>query len=174
VRLLNSGRAEEAGRPSGSPDLWAAIAKFASSAWAEGRVLEVITQPQVSTEVDLRRKHGIVGRPHGSSRVDPPFLSFHSGKWGRPHVSNEVNLRRKHGHGKGTDQMTHLMNPTPSEESDDTSHHAVLSPEEAFRQVFGRDRTGRIRCGGRGQTLGSWYEPSEGSSSRNTAYLCLL
>ncbi|MQM12229.1 hypothetical protein Taro_045148 [Colocasia esculenta] len=38
------------------------------------------------------------------------------------------------------DQMSQLMNPTPSDESDGTAHLAVLSPEEAFRQVFGRDR----------------------------------
>ncbi|MQM15004.1 hypothetical protein Taro_047940 [Colocasia esculenta] len=42
------------------------------------------------------------------------------------------------------DQMTQLMNPTPLDESDGTAHLAVLSPEEAFRQVFGRDRPGRI------------------------------
>ncbi|MQL91607.1 hypothetical protein Taro_024219 [Colocasia esculenta] len=46
------------------------------------------------------------------------------------------------------DQMTQLMNPTPSDESDGTAHFVVLSSEEAFRQVFGRDRPGRIRCGG--------------------------
>ncbi|MQM04074.1 hypothetical protein Taro_036863 [Colocasia esculenta] len=53
------------------------------------------------------------------------------------------------------DQMTQLMNPTPSEESDATANPPILTPEEAFRQVFGRDRPGRIRCGGRGQTLRS-------------------
>ncbi|MQL95812.1 hypothetical protein Taro_028477 [Colocasia esculenta] len=53
------------------------------------------------------------------------------------------------------DQMTQLMNPTPSDESDGTAHLAVLRPEEAFRQVFGRNRPGWIRCGGRGQTLRS-------------------
>ncbi|MQM20658.1 hypothetical protein Taro_053682 [Colocasia esculenta] len=84
-------------------------------------------------------------RLHGSSWVDPPFLNFASGKWGRPHVSIEVDLRRKHGHGKGIDRMTQLMNPTPLEESDDTTHLPILTPEEAFRQVFGRDRPGRIR-----------------------------
>ncbi|MQM08622.1 hypothetical protein Taro_041480 [Colocasia esculenta] len=72
------------------------------------------------------------------------------------------------------DQMTQLMNPTPSEESDGTAHLVVLTLEEAFRQVFGRDRPGRIRCGGQGQTLRSWYGPSEGSSSSNTAYQRLL
>ncbi|MQM02851.1 hypothetical protein Taro_035622, partial [Colocasia esculenta] len=55
------------------------------------------------------------------------------------------------------DQMTQLMNPTPSEESDGTAHLVVLTPEEAFRQ-----------------TLRSWYEPSEGGSSCNTAYQRLL
>ncbi|MQL90089.1 hypothetical protein Taro_022668 [Colocasia esculenta] len=68
------------------------------------------------------------------------------------------------------DQMAQLMNPTPSEESDGTAHLTVLTPEEAFRQVFRRDRPRRIRCGGRGQTLRSWYGTSEGGSSRNTAY----
>ncbi|MQM11750.1 hypothetical protein Taro_044660 [Colocasia esculenta] len=72
------------------------------------------------------------------------------------------------------DQMTQLMNPTPSEKLDGTAHLAVLSPKEAFRQVFGRDRPGRIRCGGREQTLRSWYGPSEGGSSSNTAYQHLL
>ncbi|MQM07046.1 hypothetical protein Taro_039874 [Colocasia esculenta] len=72
------------------------------------------------------------------------------------------------------DQMTQLMNPTPSEESDATANPPVLTPEEAFRQVFGRDRPGRIRCGGRGQTLRSWYGPSECGSSSNTVYQRLL
>ncbi|MQL76206.1 hypothetical protein Taro_008611 [Colocasia esculenta] len=72
------------------------------------------------------------------------------------------------------DRMTQLMNPTPSEESDGTTHLPVLTPEEAFRQVFRRDRPGRIRCGGRGQTLRSWYGPSEGGSSSSTAYQRLL
>ncbi|MQM07648.1 hypothetical protein Taro_040489, partial [Colocasia esculenta] len=72
------------------------------------------------------------------------------------------------------DQMTQLMNPTPSYESDGTAHLVILSPEEAFSQVFGRDRPGRIRCGGRGQTLRSLYGPSKGGSSSNTAYQHLL
>ncbi|MQM00559.1 hypothetical protein Taro_033295 [Colocasia esculenta] len=72
------------------------------------------------------------------------------------------------------DQMTQLMNPTPSEESDATANPPVLTPEEAFRQVFGRDRPGRIRCGGRGKTLRSWYGPSECGSSSNTVYQRLL
>ncbi|MQM02364.1 hypothetical protein Taro_035124 [Colocasia esculenta] len=72
------------------------------------------------------------------------------------------------------DQMNQLMNPTPSEESDATANPPVLTPEEAFRQVFGRDRPGRIRCGGRGQTLRSWYGPSECGSSSNTVYQRLL
>ncbi|MQL82953.1 hypothetical protein Taro_015416 [Colocasia esculenta] len=72
------------------------------------------------------------------------------------------------------DQMTQLMNPTPSDESDGMAHLVVLSLEEAFHQVFGRDRPRQIRCGGRGQTLRSWYRPSEGSSSSNTAYQRLL
>ncbi|MQM12211.1 hypothetical protein Taro_045128 [Colocasia esculenta] len=67
-------------------------------------------------------------------------------------------------------QMTQLRNSTPSEESDATANPLVLTPEEAFRLVFGRDRPGRIRCGGRGQTLRSWYGPSEGGSSSNTIY----
>ncbi|MQL88565.1 hypothetical protein Taro_021129 [Colocasia esculenta] len=73
-----------------------------------------------------------------------------------------------------TDQMTQLMNPTPLEESDATANPPVLTPEEAFRQVFGRDRPGRIRCGGRGQTLRSWYVSSECGSSSNTVYQRLL
>ncbi|MQM08849.1 hypothetical protein Taro_041708 [Colocasia esculenta] len=72
------------------------------------------------------------------------------------------------------DQMNQLMNPTPSKESDATANPPVLTPEEAFRQVFGRDRPGRIRCGGRGQTLRSWYGPSECGSSSNTVYQRLL
>ncbi|MQM16760.1 hypothetical protein Taro_049720 [Colocasia esculenta] len=75
---------------------------------------------------------------------------------------------------KRKDQMTQLMNLTPSEESDGTTHLPVLTPEEAFRQVFGRDRPGRIRCGGRGQTSRSWYGPSKGGSSSNTTYQRLL
>ncbi|MQL83200.1 hypothetical protein Taro_015679 [Colocasia esculenta] len=71
-------------------------------------------------------------------------------------------------------QMTQLMNPTSSEESDATANPPVLTPEEAFRQVFGRDRPRQIRCGGRGQTLRSWYGPSEGGSSSNTIYQRLL
>ncbi|MQM15046.1 hypothetical protein Taro_047981 [Colocasia esculenta] len=56
-----------------------------------------------------------------------------------------------------SDQMTQLMNPTPSEESDATANPPILTPEEAFRQ-----------------TLRSWYGPSEGGSSSNNVYQRLL
>ncbi|MQL74496.1 hypothetical protein Taro_006847 [Colocasia esculenta] len=72
------------------------------------------------------------------------------------------------------DHMTQLMNPTPLEELDATANPHVLTPEETFCQAFGRDRPGRIRCGGRGQTLRSWYGPSKGGSSSNTVYQRLL
>ncbi|MQL93985.1 hypothetical protein Taro_026630 [Colocasia esculenta] len=52
VKLLNSGRVRIGRRrrgdlcysPSGSPDPWAAAVKIGSSAWAEGRVLGVLTR----------------------------------------------------------------------------------------------------------------------------------
>ena len=40
-----------------------------------------------------------------------------------------------------------------------------ISPEEAFIAVMSRDRPGRVRCAGSAETLGTWYTPSEGSSS---------
>ncbi|MQM07214.1 hypothetical protein Taro_040052 [Colocasia esculenta] len=42
------------------------------------------------------------------------------------------------------DQMTQLMNPTPSEESDATANPPVLTPEEAFRQNSEIERMKKI------------------------------
>ena len=41
----------------------------------------------------------------------------------------------------------------------------LISLEEAFIKVMGRDRPGRVHCAGSAETLGTWYTPGEGSSS---------
>ncbi|MQL93369.1 hypothetical protein Taro_026013 [Colocasia esculenta] len=137
---------------------------FASGKWG---------QPHVSTEVDLRRKHGHgkgIMQKEGRHSTCPEMFQMTQARTapdGSVMWSNEQSRQVM-------DQMTQLMNPTPSEESDGTAHLAVLTLEEAFRQVFGRDRPRQIQCGGRTQTLRSWYKPSKGGSSSNTAYQRLL
>ncbi|MQL82665.1 hypothetical protein Taro_015141 [Colocasia esculenta] len=51
---------------------------------------------------------------------------------------------------------------THSLQSDDA---APVSAEDAFIAVMGRDRSGRVRCAGKAETLRSWYGRGEGSSS---------
>ena len=41
----------------------------------------------------------------------------------------------------------------------------LISLEEAFITVMGRDRSGRVRCADSAETLGTWYSSDEGSSS---------
>ena len=50
-------------------------------------------------------------------------------------------------------------------DDDAEADRVPISPEEAFITVMGRDRPGRVHCAGSAETLGTWYTPSEGSSS---------
>ncbi|MQL70618.1 hypothetical protein Taro_002947 [Colocasia esculenta] len=57
-------------------------------------------------------------------------------------------------------RMTQMT--TPSLQSDDA---ALVLVENAFIAVMGRDRPGRVCCAGKVETLRTWYERREGSSS---------
>ena len=48
---------------------------------------------------------------------------------------------------------------------DDDADRVLISPEEAFITVMGRDRPGRVCCAGSAETLVTWYTPGEGSNS---------
>ncbi|MQL98965.1 hypothetical protein Taro_031679 [Colocasia esculenta] len=48
---------------------------------------------------------------------------------------------------------------------DSESGSTPISAEEAFVSVMGKDRSGRIRCGGSRETRRTWYGTGEGSSS---------
>ncbi|MQM08235.1 hypothetical protein Taro_041088 [Colocasia esculenta] len=67
-------------------------------------------------------------------------------------VDNESNDR--------FERMTQMT--TPSLQSDDA---APVSADDAFIAVMGRDRPGRVRCGGKAETLRTLYGRGEGSSS---------
>ncbi|MQM03849.1 hypothetical protein Taro_036637 [Colocasia esculenta] len=58
------------------------------------------------------------------------------------------------------ERMTQMT--THSLQSDDV---APVSAEDAFIAVMGRDRPGRVRCAGKAETVSTWYERGEGSSS---------
>ncbi|MQL78196.1 hypothetical protein Taro_010621 [Colocasia esculenta] len=50
----------------------------------------------------------------------------------------------------------------------DAESHTTATPEDAFISVMGKDRPGRVRCAGSGETLRTWY----GSTSTGpSAYL---
>ncbi|MQL96300.1 hypothetical protein Taro_028973 [Colocasia esculenta] len=67
-------------------------------------------------------------------------------------------------HQREPDRMEERMTQmtTPSLQSDDA---APVLAEDAFIAVMGRDRTGRVRCAGKAETLRTWYGRGEGSSS---------
>ncbi|MQM13457.1 hypothetical protein Taro_046382 [Colocasia esculenta] len=39
----------------------------------------------------------------------------------------------------------------------DAESHTTATPEDAFISVMGKDRSGRVRCAGSGETLSTWY-----------------
>ncbi|MQM09119.1 hypothetical protein Taro_041986 [Colocasia esculenta] len=53
------------------------------------------------------------------------------------------------------ESMTQMI--APSSNIDAESHIPVTS-EDAFISVMGKDRPGRIRCAGSGETLSTWYK----------------
>ncbi|MQM06767.1 hypothetical protein Taro_039594 [Colocasia esculenta] len=61
------------------------------------------------------------------------------------------------------ERMIQLSTPSLDTESGSTP----ISAEEAFVSVMGKDRSGRIRCGGSRETCRTWYGTGEGSSSTN-------
>ncbi|MQL93209.1 hypothetical protein Taro_025853 [Colocasia esculenta] len=44
---------------------------------------------------------------------------------------------------------------TPSDV--DAESHTTVTPKDAFISVMGKDRPGRVRCAGSGETLSTWY-----------------
>ncbi|MQM13619.1 hypothetical protein Taro_046543, partial [Colocasia esculenta] len=59
------------------------------------------------------------------------------------------------------ERMIQLSTPSLDSESGSTP----ISAEEAFVSVMGKDRFGRIRCGGSRETRRTWYGTGERSSS---------
>ncbi|MQL79668.1 hypothetical protein Taro_012130 [Colocasia esculenta] len=58
--------------------------------------------------------------------------------------------------------MTQMIAPS----SDiDAESHTPVTPEDAFISVMGKDRPGRVRCAGSGETLGTWYRSTETSAN---------
>ncbi|MQL82414.1 hypothetical protein Taro_014869, partial [Colocasia esculenta] len=66
---------------------------------------------------------------------------------------------------KKRERMIQLSTPSLDSESGSTP----ISAEEAFVSVMGKNRSGRIRCGGSRETRRTWYGTGEGSSSTITS-----
>ncbi|MQL89717.1 hypothetical protein Taro_022300 [Colocasia esculenta] len=49
--------------------------------------------------------------------------------------------------------ITQMIGPS----SDVVESHTLATPEDAFISVMGKDRLGRVRCAGSGETLSTWY-----------------
>ncbi|MQL98889.1 hypothetical protein Taro_031608 [Colocasia esculenta] len=47
----------------------------------------------------------------------------------------------------------------------DAESHTPATPEEAFILVMGKNRPGRVRCAGSGETLSTWYKSTTMSGS---------
>ncbi|MQL80002.1 hypothetical protein Taro_012437 [Colocasia esculenta] len=63
---------------------------------------------------------------------------------------------------KRYEAMTQMIAPS----SDiDAESHTPTTPEDAFISVMGKDRPGRVRCEGSGETLGTWYRSTGTSAS---------
>ncbi|MQM23608.1 hypothetical protein Taro_056675 [Colocasia esculenta] len=50
--------------------------------------------------------------------------------------------------------MTQMIAPSSSV---DVESHTTATPKDAFISVMGKDRPGRVRCAGSGETLSTWY-----------------
>ncbi|MQM15796.1 hypothetical protein Taro_048755 [Colocasia esculenta] len=59
--------------------------------------------------------------------------------------------------------MTQLMAPSSDV---DAESHTPATPKEAFISVMGKDRPGRVRCAGSGETLSTWHK-STGTSGNS-------
>ncbi|MQL92955.1 hypothetical protein Taro_025593, partial [Colocasia esculenta] len=61
--------------------------------------------------------------------------------------------------------MTQMVAPSSDV---DAESHTLATPEDAFISVIGKDRPGRVRCTGSGETLSTWYKSTGtlGSSER--------
>ncbi|MQL97099.1 hypothetical protein Taro_029785 [Colocasia esculenta] len=51
--------------------------------------------------------------------------------------------------------MTQMIAPSSDV---DAESQTPATPEDAFISVMGKDRPGRVRCAGRGETLRTWYK----------------
>ncbi|MQL71772.1 hypothetical protein Taro_004113 [Colocasia esculenta] len=58
--------------------------------------------------------------------------------------------------------MTQLIAPSSDV---DAESHTPATPEDAFISVMGKDRPGRVRCAGSGETLSTWYKSAGTSGS---------
>ncbi|MQM23783.1 hypothetical protein Taro_056853 [Colocasia esculenta] len=50
--------------------------------------------------------------------------------------------------------MTQMIAPSSDV---DAESHTTATPKDAFISVMGKDRPGRVRCAGSGETLSTWY-----------------
>ncbi|MQL69005.1 hypothetical protein Taro_001326 [Colocasia esculenta] len=65
-----------------------------------------------------------------------------------------------------TYQMTEAMTQMIAPSSDiDAESHTPATPQDAFISVMGKDRPGRVRCAGSGETLNTWYRSTGTSTS---------
>ncbi|MQL96644.1 hypothetical protein Taro_029318, partial [Colocasia esculenta] len=61
-------------------------------------------------------------------------------------------------HGRTPHRLEDAMTQMIALSSDmDAESHTPVTPEDAFISVIGKDRPGRVRCAGSGETLGTWY-----------------
>ncbi|MQM14995.1 hypothetical protein Taro_047929 [Colocasia esculenta] len=56
--------------------------------------------------------------------------------------------------GDEREAMTQMIAPSSDV---DAESHTPATPEDAFISIMGKDRPGRLRCAGSGETLGTWY-----------------
>ncbi|MQL72262.1 hypothetical protein Taro_004582 [Colocasia esculenta] len=57
--------------------------------------------------------------------------------------------------------MTQMIAPSDI----DAESHTTATPEDAFISIMGKDRPGRVRCAGSGETLNTWYGSTGTSAS---------
>ncbi|MQL96643.1 hypothetical protein Taro_029319 [Colocasia esculenta] len=60
------------------------------------------------------------------------------------------------------DAMTQMIAPSSDM---DAESHTPATPEDAFISVMEKDRPGRVRCTGSGETLGTWYRSTRMSAT---------
>ncbi|MQL87683.1 hypothetical protein Taro_020230 [Colocasia esculenta] len=60
------------------------------------------------------------------------------------------------------ESMTQMIAPSSDV---DAESHTPATPEDSFISVMVKDRLGRVRCAGSGETLSTWYKSTGTSAS---------